>query len=178
MWVFRYLFITLAILGIGVTLGMAYYRFDPWHQPTSYPSTDSSLGQSRTVSCFISGWDCAKLERVEQNGQFYGYGVKDSTGSLIAPFTGSLTTGLMHFTDPANPRYLTLILYQADPQGSRLTYIVPADTPASPKAIAYGEALIPVPTQTAMPPFGPYQVVITATDTDGEIIDPKEFLAP
>ncbi len=178
MRVWRYIAITLGVLTLGVGLGIAYDRFTPWRLPASQSPLNPNTVQPQSVSCFISGWDCAKLERIKWNGQFYGYGVQDSTGNLISPFSGSMTTGLMHFTDPANPTYLTLILYQADPQGSRLEYLVPADTSASPKAISPGEELMPVPTQADMPPFGPYQVVITASDTYGKIMDPKEFLAP
>lgn len=178
MRVWRYIAIILGVLILGVGLGTAYYRFNPWSLPASQSPTNQNTLQPQSVSCFISGWDCTKLEKIERNGQFYGYGVQDSTGNLISPITGSMTIGLMHFTDPANPTYLTLILYQADPQGPRLKYLVPADTPATPKTISYGEELIPVPTQADMPPFGHYQVVITASDADDNIMDPKEFLAP
>lgn len=174
----RYIGFLGGLLAIGIILGLGVIFFDPWHQPQSKPVVAPSPATPPPIPCFIRGWDCAKLEKVEWNGQFYGYGVQDSTGNLISPITGSMTTGLMHFTDPANPTYLALILYQADPQGSRLEYLVPADTPASPQAISHGEELMPVPTQANMPPFGPYQVVITASDTYGEIMDPKEFLAP
>ena len=178
MRVWRYIGIILGILVLGVGLGIVYDRFAPWRLPRSQSPINQSTVQPQSISCFIRGWDCAKLEKIEWNGQFYGYGVQDSTGSLVSPLTGSLTTGLMHFTDPANPTYLTLILYQADPQGPRLKYLVPVDTPVSPKVISHSEELMPVPTQAHMPPFGPYQVVITASDTDDHIMDPKEFLAP
>lgn len=170
----------IAVFGIGIFLGVFYYHLDPWWQSTVKPSVDSSSQQPKAVSCFVSDFDCEKLERVELNGRFVGYGLKLTTQvTLLSPITGATTTGQVNFALSAGGyRYPTLSIH---PNGlddpTRLEYVFPRTLDFTVSPVTPGDRLLTLePGSESMPPYGEYDLLIQAFDDQAQVVDPLIYL--
>ncbi len=170
----------MVVFGLGILGGWGYYRWKhgaPDRTQSSAPITDQPA--SPEIDCFVANFDCSQLEPVFLEEEWYGYGVVGgASGKLLAPLTGSLTTGTVQFQPRlGGQRYLTMTMYQTNtPDTPSLQYILPQMLDIRPQPVTAGQALTNLPPAGDMPPFGRYQVIITAYDAQKNRVDPLVFL--
>lgn len=174
--VLRYVIILVLCLVFGLGVGVSLNQIQT-NKHTIILPTPESLLTPRPINCFVSDLDCAQLESVYFQDQFYGYGVKSSNGDLLSPVSGSLTTGSIRFSDELGGQFYHAVTLRSniDP-GPSLTYYLASQIDTSPTSVVSGQSVGAVPASIAMPPLGDYQVVIVAYDQNNAIIDPLDFL--